>query len=119
MNQEFWILLAANLPLLAAFFIALQKRWLVMGVTFDREMISKDKDIEFREKLRQEALADKVLLEERFKEIIQGNNELSEVVKHFAELNEQVLSELFKEQGWDGIDRRGSGPVGGRTRTIP
>ena len=63
LNGDFWILLAANLPIVAVIFIALQRGWVVMGVNHKIEIEAKDKDIEFREKLRQEAILDKTAIQ--------------------------------------------------------
>lgn len=98
LNADFWLLLAANLPLVTAFFVALTKRWIVMGVSVDRELASKDneikaksEEIEFREKLRQEVLLDKKALEQADREKIAAIKELNEVVKRTLDLNEQLL----------------------------
>ena len=103
--NNFWLLFIANLPIVAVLFVALQKRWIIMGVTFTREMDDKDKDIAFREQLRQEALNDRRVIEERDKEKTDALRELTEVVKQTLELNDRLLNEAL-DQGWDGHERR-------------
>lgn len=108
MSNEFWVLLIANLPLVAALFYALNKKWIVMGVTFTREMEQKDKEIAFREQLRQEALSDKAALEHSNKEVATSMGELANTVKQTLDLNERLLNESLGQR-WDGLrDRRAS-----------
>lgn len=117
MPDSFWVLFLANLPFLIGFGIALQRKWIIMGVTFSREMDDKDKQIqreiddknqqiEFREALRQEALADKAALEKTNREMTVSMNELTNVVKQTLELNDRLVSETLGHQRWDGTDDR-------------
>lgn len=85
-----------------------------MGITFTREMEDKDKDIAFREQLRQEALNDRKIIEDRDKEKTDALRELTEVVKQTLELNDRLLNEALSE-GWDGRERRAT-KVASRTR---
>ena len=111
-SNDFWLLLVANLPIVTVLFIALQKKIIVMGVTFDREndlhqqsLSEKDQEIEFREKLRQEAIADRDLLRIQDKEKTEALRELTVVVKQSLELNDRLLNESLAQR-WDGNDRR-------------
>ena len=106
LSNDFWLLFAANLPVVTALFIALQKKWIIMGVSFSREMDQKDKELIFREQLRQEALNDLRTREERDKEKTEALRELTEVVKQTLELNDRLLNETLGQR-WDGNDRRG------------
>ena len=114
MPDDFWVVFIANLPLLAALFWALQKKWIIMGVTFTREMEQKDQEIAFREQLRQEVLADTAALKERDKEKTEALREITEVVKQTLALNDRLLNENL--QGWDGYDRRSTSKTTPRTR---
>lgn len=107
MPEDFWVVFIANLPLLAALFWALQKKWIIMGVTFEREITDLKAQIDFREKLRQEAINDLSLLRERDREKTDALRELTSVVDQTLKLNDRLLSEAL-DQRWDGNDRRSS-----------
>lgn len=115
MPDNFWLLLIANLPLLAALFWALQKKWIIMGVTFTREMEQKDKEIAFRELLRQEVLEDKANLEATNKEIVTGMTGLAETVKQTLDFNERLLDETLNQR-WDQVHDRRAPSTTGRAR---
>ena len=102
MSDQFWTVFLANLPLLAGFFWALHKKYIFMGVTVIRELDEKDRQIAFREQLRQEALADKAALAKTNREVTASLNELSSVVKQTLELNDTLLNENLDHQRWDG-----------------
>lgn len=104
MEEQIWLLLAANFPLVAAFFIALQRGWIYIGRTYDNEIKNKNEDIAFREKLRQEAMEEAKLLRERDKEKTDAIKELTNVVSQSLDLNEKLVANDLKE--WDGYDRR-------------
>lgn len=104
-SQDFWTLFLANLPIVIALFIALQKRWIVTGVSYNTIVEEKNKDIAFRESLRQEALSDRRLLEEKDKEKTEALRELTDVVKQTLVLNDRLLNETLNQR-WDGDERR-------------
>jgi hypothetical protein len=103
-EDQLWLILVANFPLVLGFFIALQRGYIYVGRTFDREMKEKQQEIEFREQIRQEALADKALLESKDRERTAALQELTTVVKQALELNDRLLQDTLRE--WDGRDRR-------------
>ena len=112
MPENFWLLLAANLPLLAALVYALNKKIIYMGVSvsqiiesFQKQLEDKDREVAFREQLRQEALLDRDALEKRNKEIISAVSELGVVVKQTLDLNEHLLDETL-HQRWVENERR-------------
>lgn len=111
-ENTLWPLLVANFPLVAAFFIALTRKWVYTGTNVqeinaahDKEIALKDKDIQFREQLRQEALADIFALKAADKEKSEAIKELTTVVNNTLELNERLLDETLGQR-WDGSDRR-------------
>ena len=104
-DKNFWLLFVANLPVVVALFIALQKGWVVMGRNHLDELTAANKEIEFREKLRQEALADKQALQVQNTENQKAMKELTVVVQNSLELNERLVNEGL-EKRWDGNDRR-------------
>lgn len=104
MPENFWLLFAANFPFLIGLFVALQKRLIVMGVTHKQIVEDKDKEIAFREQLRQEALADKVALQKSNAETTKSMNELAQLIKQTLELNERLLNENLSQR-WDQYDR--------------
>lgn len=71
-----------------------------MGVTFTREMEQKDREIAFREQLRQESLADNRVLEESNKDLSNSMTELTTTVKQTLDLNERLLDETLDKR-WD------------------
>ncbi len=71
----------------------------------DEVIKEKDEEIAFREKLRQEALADLAALKLQNEKSIEATRELTNVVKQSLELNEHLV-EKDLEQRWDGNDRR-------------
>jgi hypothetical protein len=110
--NEFWIVFIANLPIVTVLFVAQQKKWLYLGVTvqgilesFTKALDQKDKDIDFREQLRQEAINDLKLREERDKEKTEAIRELTDVVTKTLDLNDRLLNETLGLR-WDGNDRR-------------
>jgi hypothetical protein len=103
-EDQLWLILVANFPLVLGFFIALQRGYIYVGRTFDREMKEKADEILFREELRKEALADKALIETRDRERTVAMQELTLVVKQALELNDKLLQDTLRE--WDGRDRR-------------
>lgn len=100
MPDNFWLLFIVNLPFLVGVLWALQKKWIVMGVTFTREMEQKDREIAFREQLRQESLADNRVLEESNKDLSNSMTELTTTVKQTLDLNERLLDETLDKR-WD------------------
>lgn len=114
--ENFWVLFIANLPVVIALFVAQQKGWFVLGIThnkniedkdkeYNRVIADKDREIAFREQLRQEVLLDREVLQERDKEKTEALRELTEVVQQTLKLNDRLLNETLN-QGWDGNDRR-------------
>lgn len=94
-QEQLWLLLIANFPLVSALFIAMYKGWLVMGPSFDKQMKAKDDEIAFRESLRKEALADKDVIMETAKERTIAIQELSALVKESTEFNSRLLEEVI------------------------
>jgi hypothetical protein len=95
----------ANLPEVIALLIALQRRWIVMGVTHSAEIEAKDKEIQFREQLRQETLKDIEILREDDQKKTEALRDLTDVVKQSSQLVEKLLDEAL-DQRWDGNERR-------------
>lgn len=92
-QSTFWLVLIANIPLVIAFAYALQKKWVVMGSTHKDALIEKDREIAFRESLRQEALTDKRLTEQTEKEKVETIKGLSNVIQQSVVLTERILSD--------------------------
>lgn len=105
MPDNFWLLFLANLPIVAVVIWALHKRFLVMGVTHTKEMDEKDKEIAFREVLRQESLVDKAALQSINKDMISSINELRAIVTQSLDLNDRLLNENLGKR-WEDSDRR-------------
>jgi len=105
LDQNFWLLFVANLPIVVVLFVAQQRRWIVFGTSHEETMQSKDKEIEFREKLRQEALNDIQALKAQNKENVEALRNLADVVNKSLEFNERLIDEGL-DRGWDGNDRR-------------
>lgn len=105
LSNDFWLLFIANLPVVIALFVAQQRGWFVLGLTHNNTMADKDKQIEFREQLRQEAITDRDALAERDKDKTEALRELTEVVKQTLALNDRLLNETLNQR-WDGSDRR-------------
>lgn len=105
--QDFWVLFIANLPIVIVLFVALQKNWIVMGVSHNNEVENLKNDATYRESLRQEVLVDRRLLEERDKDKTEALRELTEVVRQTLALNDRLLNETLNKR-WDGSDRRNS-----------
>jgi hypothetical protein len=109
MPDNFWLLFLANLPVVSALLWALHRKWIVMGVTFQREMDDKDKthqreiddknkDLEFREQLRQEVLADKKVLEETNRDMATAINDLRSIVAQSIDLTESLVNENIQQK---------------------
>lgn len=118
LSEDFWVLFVANLPIVIALFVALQKRWIVTGVSYNSEMESRNKEVAYREELRQEVLLDRRMLEERDKEKTEALRELTEVVKQTLALNDRLLNEAL-DQRWDGNSERRKTQDSSRTRRGP
>lgn len=84
-NTDFWILLLAQLPIVASLLIALQRGWIYMGRTVDRELADWRERWEREAKERKEA---EVRLDS-FRETIKAN---LDVLERSVELTERVLN---------------------------
>lgn len=105
MPDNFWLLFLANLPIVSAILWSLHKKFLVMGVTHIREMEEKDKEIAYREALRQEALADKTAIQSTNKDMMNSINELRTIVTQSLDLSDRLLNENLGKR-WEDSDRR-------------
>lgn len=76
-----------------------------MGITHNRITNDRDREILFREQLRQEAIKDREILSVKDKEKTEALRELTDVVKQTLSLNDRLLNETLNQR-WDGSDRR-------------
>lgn len=100
-EKDIWLLLISNLPIVAAVFVALHRKWIFMGVTVDRELKGKDDEIAYREKLRLEALEDKRALQEQLVGLTTATKELTNIVEKTLQLNEQLAEDMQWRRRWE------------------
>lgn len=91
--SNFWVIFLINLPVVSIVLIALGRKWLVMGSTHKDALREKDEDIRFREQLRQEALADKKLVEQQTIEDRATIQELTTVVSKSVAITEALVAD--------------------------
>jgi hypothetical protein len=83
--------LILNFPGIAIFVYAEHKGWLVLGRTHNEQIQALEEEVAFREQLRQEALADKILLQEKLSEQSKALKDLSDVVRQSLDFNERLV----------------------------
>jgi len=77
-------------PIAAALAIAIYKGWIEFGPSVKAKLAEKDKQIAFHDQLRQEAIADKKVVEERASKQHDAIGELTNVVREALEFNAEV-----------------------------
>src|SRR6185503_1034766 len=77
-------------PIAAALAIAIYKGWIEFGPSVKAKLAEKDKQIAFHDQLRQEAIADKKVVEERASKQHDAIGELTNVVREALEVNAEV-----------------------------
>lgn len=95
----------AQFPLIALFFIALQRGWIEIGVVAKRERGEKDAQLTFREELRQEGLKREAAGLAREDELVDKLGGLSEALKEATDVMER--STAFNERLLDRHEARG------------
>lgn len=100
--DEVWIALAAQFPLVAAFFVALQRGWIHVGSTIDHERAERDKyDQQDREDFKNQLAeanaraaqerTDRLAADERTAKMADSLREATEVMNRSVELHEQSI----------------------------
>lgn len=107
-DQGFWMLLVAQLPIVAVVIVALYRKYLYTGSTvqeiiagYEKRLEEKDEEIEFREQLRQEAIADKNALAEHHQITTDAVKEITGVITKSLDLNDRLINERLADR-WGG-----------------
>lgn len=92
--------LAAQLPIVAAILVALQRGWIVIGREVDQGRTDRDDDLKYREALRQEAIADRRAADKRVEALASAIRESNELMRRSIELNEELVEQFVRPTDW-------------------
>lgn len=95
---DYLVALAAQVPLVAGFFFALQREWVYIGASVNRERAALQAEaILLREQLAQER-ADRKEAEDRLDAFKETLNEATDVLEKATDFNERLVAELTKRR---------------------
>ena len=97
MDSNFWIALVAQLPIVAAIMIGLNREWIVVGPSFRRLLADQVERVVLLTSLLQDAVTERKEADEKVVVMTTTLRETAEVMKRSVDLNEALLEELRRK----------------------
>ena len=98
MEDQLWLAVAAQIPLVVGLLIALQRGYLYIGRSVDQDRLDRVDDMSYREQLRLEAIADRKAADGRVEALAQAIRESNELMARSVALNERIIEDFVRPE---------------------